>query len=105
MIPNQVDYKTITISSEFSLGISLKTTYTIPKKSIFNFLYDNSNVQRFPIVCKINKTSELYKLGLRVGHSITKLNNHSLEYKDINTILSDFLYEKKISNSLKITFF
>lgn len=105
MIPNQPDYKTINVSSEFSSGISLKTTYETPKYSFFNFLLNNSNIQRFPIVCKINKTSEAYKLGLRIGHSIIKINEHSFEYKDIDTILSDFLYEKKISNSLKIRFF
>ena len=105
MIPNLPDYKTITIPSEDSLGINLKTTYIEPNYSIFNFSFDNSNVQRFPIVCKINENSEAFKQGLRIGHSIIKLNNHSLEYKDVKTLLSDFLYEKKISNSLKLTFF
>ena len=105
MIPNQPDYKIINIPSEDCLGINLKTTYTVPNYSIFNFSFDNSNLQRFPIVCKIDENSEAFKKGLRKGHNITKLNDHSLEYKDVNTLLSDFLYEKKIHNHLKLTFF
>ena len=65
----------------------------------------NSNIQKYPIVCKIDENSDAYKNGLRIGDSITKLNNHSLAFKEVNTLLSDFLYEKKISNSLKLTFF
>lgn len=106
MIPNLHDYKIITIPCEDYLGINLKTTYTEPNYSIFNFSFDgNSNLQRFPIVCKIDENSEAFKKGLRKGHNITKLNGHSLEYKDVNTLLSDFLYEKKIHNHLKLTFF
>ena len=55
MIPNLPDYKIITIPSEDYLGINLKTTYTVPNYSIFNFSFHNSNVQRFPIVCRINE--------------------------------------------------
>ena len=32
------------------------------------------------------------------------LDNYSLEYKDVNTILSDFIYEKKMSDVLILTF-
>ena len=37
MIPNLPDYKIIKLSSRNSIGIHLKTTYTTPKSSIFNF--------------------------------------------------------------------
>ena len=103
MIPNLPDYKIIKVSSKNLIGAYLKTTYTSPKSSFLNFFYDSNNIQKYPIVIKIDENSEAYKQGLRVGHKIIKLNNYSLEYKDVNTILSDFIYEKKTSDFLNLT--
>lgn len=109
MLPNTLDYKTITIKSTHNLGINLKTTYTTPTSSIFDFNCFSSNnnqkTQKYPVVCNINPNCEAYKYGLRVGHTITKMNNHSLEYKDVNTILSDFLYEKNNSKFINLTIY
>ena len=103
MIPNLPDYKIIKVSSINPLNVHVKTTYTTPTSSIFNFFSDTSNVQQYPIVCKINQESEAYKEGLRVGHKIIKLNGHSLEYRDVKTILSDFTYERKTSDFITLT--
>jgi len=103
MIPNLPDYKIIKVSSKNLIGAHLKTTYTSPKSSFLNFFYESNNIQKYPIVIKIDENSETYKQGLRVGHKIIKLNNYSLEYKDVNTILSDFIYEKKTSDFLNLT--
>ena len=105
MIPNLPNYRIITIPSTTTLGIHIKTTYTEPKTSMFSFFNDNSNIQKYPVVCKIDKSSDAYKNGLQIGDSITKLNNHSLAFKEVNTLLSDFLYEKKISKFLKLKIF
>tara|TARA_Y100000741_G_scaffold295492_1_gene236090 strand:+ start:2200 stop:2529 length:330 start_codon:yes stop_codon:yes gene_type:complete len=109
MLPNTPDYKTITIKSTNKLGIRLRTTYKTPKTSFFDFNFFSSNynqkTQKYPIVCSINHDSEAYKYGLRVGHTITKINNYSLEYKDIHTILSDFLYEKNHSKFINLTIY
>ena len=86
------------------LGIHLKKTYTTPKSSIFNFFSEeDTEVQQYPIVSKIEENSEAYNEGLRVGHKIIKLNGHTLEYKDIKTLLSDFTYERKTSNFITLT--
>ena len=103
MIPNLPDYKIIKVKSSNRLNFSLQTMYTTPKTSIFNYFSDTSNLQKYPIVCKIDKDSEAYKEGLRIGHKIIKLNDFSLEYKDLNTILSDFTYEKKSYDFIKLT--
>ena len=103
MIPNLLDYKTIKVSSKNPLKLYLKTTYTTPKSSFFKFFSNQSKKQKYPIVYKIDEESEAYKQGLRVGDKIIKLNGYSLEYKDANTILSDFTYEKKSSNFLTLT--
>ena len=103
MIPNLPDCKIIKVASKNPLNVNLKTTYTPPVSSFFNFSSDKSKIQQYPIVCKINKESEAYKEGLRVGHKIIKLNGHSLEYKDVKTILSDFTYERKTSDFLTLT--
>tara|TARA_Y100000741_G_scaffold363507_1_gene351876 strand:- start:1592 stop:1909 length:318 start_codon:yes stop_codon:yes gene_type:complete len=103
MIPNLPDYKIIKVKSKILLQFSLKTTYTPTKTSIFNYFSTTSNLQKYPVVCKIDEDSESYKQGLRVGHKIIKLNDISLEYKDIPTILSDFTYEKKNSDFIKLT--
>ena len=104
MIPNLPDYKIIKVSSRNSIGIHLKTTYTTPKSSIFNFFSEeDTEVQQYPIVSKIEENSEAYNEGLRVGHKIIKLNGHTLEYKDIKTILSDFTYERKTTDFLILT--
>jgi len=103
MIPDLPDYKIIKVSSKNSIGIQLKTTYTTPRTSIFNFFSEDTNVQKYPIVSKIDEKSEAYNQGLRIGHKVIKLNNYSLEYKDVKTILSDFIYEKKTSDVLTLT--
>ena len=103
MIPNLPDYKIIKVNSNNILRFSLHITYTTPKISIFNYFSNTSNLQKYPIVCKIDEDSEAYKEGLRIGHKIIKLNDFSLEYKDLNTILSDFDYEKKSSDFIKLT--
>ena len=103
MLPNSPDYKIIKVTSKYPIGIHLKTTYTIPKSSIFNFFSNTPEVQQYPIVCKIDVESEAYKQGLRIGHKIIKLNGHTLEYKDIKTILSDFTYERKTTDFLTLT--
>ena len=103
MIPNLPDYKIIKIPSCNSLNIELKTTYTTPKSSIFKFFSNKSNLQKYPIVHKVDEGSDAYKEGLRIGHQIIKLNGYSLEYKDIKTLLSDFIYEKKSSDFLTLT--
>ena len=104
MIPNLPDYKIIKVSSTNPIGIHLKTTYTTPKSTIFNFFNEeDTNVQQYPIVSKIEENSEAYNKGLRVGHKIIKLNGHTLEYKDIKTILSDFTYERKTSDFITLT--
>jgi len=104
MIPNLPDYKIIKLSSRNPIGIHLKTTYTTPKSSIFNFFSEeDTEVQQYPIVSKIEENSEAYNQGLRVGHKIIKLNGHTLEYKDIKTLLSDFTYERKTSDFITLT--
>tara|TARA_B100001173_G_C15888939_1_gene504762 strand:+ start:180 stop:497 length:318 start_codon:yes stop_codon:yes gene_type:complete len=103
MIPNLPDYKIIKVNSKNPLGIHLKTTYTTPTLSIFNFFSEDTNVQQYPIICKIDEESEIYKQGLRIGHKIIKLNGYSLEYKDVKTILSDFEYEMETSDFLTLT--
>jgi hypothetical protein len=104
MIPNLPDYKIIKVSSKFPIGANLKITYTIPKSSFFNFFSKkDTNVQKYPIVSKIEENSEAYNQGLRIGHKIIKLNNYSLENKDINTVISDFNYEKKTTDFLTLT--
>ena len=104
MIPNLPDYKIIKLSSRNSIGIHLKTTYTTPKSSFFNFFSEeDTEVQQYPIVSKIEDNSEAYNQGLRVGHKIIKLNGHTLEYKDIKTLLSDFTYERKTSDFITLT--
>ena len=106
MIPNLPDYKIIKLSSRNSIGIHLKTTYTTPKSSIFNFFSEeDTEVQQYPIVSKIEENSEAYNKGLRVGHKVIKLNGHTLEYKDIKTLLSDFTYERKTSDFITLTIF
>ena len=104
MIPNLPDYKIIKVSSRNPIGIHLKTTYTTPKSSIFNFFSEeDTEVQQYPIVSKIEDNSDAYNQGLRVGHKIIKLNGHTLEYKDIKTLLSDFTYERKTSDFITLT--
>ena len=103
MLPNLPDYKIIKVTSKKPIGITIKTTYTIPKTSIFNFYSDTQNVQQYPIVCKIDEETEVYKQGLRIGHKIIKLNGYTLEYKDIKTILSDVAYERRSSDFLTLT--
>ena len=104
MIPNLPDYKIIKVNSRNPIGIHLKTTYTTPKSSIFNFFSEeDTEVQQYPIVSKIDENTEAYIQGLRIGHKIIKLNGHTLEYKDIKTILSDFTYERKTTDFLILT--
>ena len=103
MIPNLPDYKIIKVTSKNPLNVHLKTTYTAPNSSFFNFFSETQDVQQYPIVCKINEECEAYKQGLRIGHKIIKLNGHTLEYKDIKTLLSDFTYERKNSDFLTLT--
>ena len=104
MIPNLPDYKIIKLSSRNPIGTHLKTTYTTPKSSIFNFFSEeDTEVQQYPIVSKIEENSEAYNQGLRIGHKIIKLNGHTLEYKDIKTLLSDFTYERKTSDFITLT--
>ena len=103
MLPNSPDYKIIKVTSKNPIGIHLKTTYTTPKSSIFQFFSDTADVQQYPIVCKIDEETEAYKQGLRIGHKIIKLNGYTLEYKDVKTILSDFTYERKSSVFLTLT--
>lgn len=102
MIPNSPDYKFIKVKSKNLLNFSLMTTHNTPKSSILN-LFSDTNVQKYPVVCKIDVESEVYKEGLRIGHKIIKLNGYSLEYKDIKTIQSDFMYEKRSSDFLTLT--
>ena len=104
MIPYLHNYKIIKVSSRNPIGIHLKTTYTTPKSSFFNFFSEeDSEVQQYPIICKIEENSEAYNQGLRIGHKIIKLNGHTLEYKDIKTLLSDFTYERKTSDFITLT--
>ena len=104
MVPNLHDYKIIKVSSKFPIGANLKITYTTPKSSFFNFFSkEDNNLQKYPIVSKIEENSEAYNQGLRIGHKIIKLNNYSLENKDIKTVLSDFNYEKKTTDVLTLT--
>ena len=104
MIPNLPDYKIIKVGSANPIGIHLKTTYTTPKSSIFNFFSEeDTEVQQYPIVSKIEENSEAYNQGLRIGHKIIKLNGHTLEYKDIKTLLSDSTYERKTSDFITLT--
>ena len=39
MIPHLHNYKIIKVSSRNPIGIHLKTTYTTPKSSFFNFFF------------------------------------------------------------------
>ena len=104
MIPNLPDYKIIKVSSKIPIGANVIITYTTPKSSFFNFFSKkDTNVQKYPIVSKIEENSEAYNQGLRIGHKIIKLNNYSLENKDINTFLSDFNYEKSTADFLTLT--
>ena len=103
MLSNSQDYKIIKVTSKNPIGISIKTTYTNPKSSIFNFFSYTADVQQYPIVYKIDEETEAYKQGLRIGHKIIKLNGYTLEYKDVNTILSDITYERRSSDFLTLT--
>ena len=103
MIPNLPDYKVIKVASKNPLKVHIKTTYTNHGSSVFNFFKKNTNVQKYPIVSKIDENCEAYNQGLRIGDKIIKLNDYSLEYKDIKTVLSDFTYERKSSDFIKLT--
>ena len=104
MVPNLHDYKIIKVISKTPVGANIIVTYTTPKSSFFNFFSKkDTNVQKYPIVSKIEENSEAYNQGLRIGHKIIKLNNYSLENKDINTVISDFNYEKKTTDVLTLT--
>lgn len=104
MVPNLPDYKIIKVSSKIPVGANIIVTYTNSKSSFFNFFSKkDTNVQKYPIVYKIEENSEAYNQGLRIGHKIIKLNNYSLENKDLNTVLSDFNYEKKTTDVLTLT--
>ena len=104
MIPNLPDYKVIKVASKSSLKVYIKTTYTNPEWSFFDFFSVNdTDVQKYPIVSKIDDKCEAYSKGLREGHKIIKLNDYSLEYKDIKTLLSDFTYERKNSDFITLT--
>lgn len=106
MIPNTPDFKIITIPSNEKLGINLKTTYTNSNNSsFFDFFTSPQEKQQYPVVCKIDVNSDAYKCGLRIGHTITKLNNYSLEFKDRDTLLSDFIYEKSNNKVLHLTIY
>ena len=102
MYPNSPDYKIITIPSQDDIGITLTTTYTNKQPSVFNFNTPKAQ-QKYPIVINVNEKSDAYKQGLRKNHTITKLNGYSMEYKDCETIISDFIYEKKSCDTLKLT--
>ena len=103
MIPNLVDYKIIKVSSKNPLNIHVKTTYTDPRWPFFKYFFNDTEVQKYPIVSKIDEKCEAYDQGLRLGHKIIKLNDYSLEYKDIKTVLSDFTYERKTSDFITLT--
>jgi C-terminal processing protease CtpA/Prc len=104
MVPNLHDYKIIKVSSKIPIGANIIVTYTNSKSSFFNFFCKkDTNVQKYPIVYKIEENSEAYNQGLRIGHKIIKLNNYSLENKDLKTVLSDFNYEKKTTDVLTLT--
>lgn len=104
MIPNLPDYKVIKVASKNPLKVHIKTTYTAPEWSFLDFFSVNdTDVQKYPIVSKINDKCEAYSKGLRVGNKIIKLNDYSLEYKDIKTVLSDFTYERKTSDFITLT--
>ena len=97
------NYKVIKVPSKKPLKVHIKTTYTNPEWSIFKYFSNDNDVQKYPIVSKINDKCEAYDKGLRVGHKIIKLNDYSLEYKDIKTVLSDFTYERKNSDFITLT--
>lgn len=102
MIPNLPEYKVIKLASRSSIKVHIKTTYTNQSWSIFNFFSEDTNIQKYPIVSKIDENCEAYNQGLRIGDKIIKLNNYSLEYKDIKTVLSDFTYERKNSDFITL---
>ena len=103
MIPNLPDYKVIKVASKKPLKVHIKTTYTNPEWSIFKYFSNDNDVQKYPIVSRIDENCEAYEKGLRVGDKIIKLNDYSLEYKDIKTVLSDFIYERKTVDFLTLT--
>lgn len=103
MIPNLPNYKVIKLNSRNPLKVHIKTTYMDAHKSIFDFFYVDTDIQKYPIVSKIDEKCEAYNKGLRVGDKIIKLNDYSLEYKDIKTIVCDFKYERKSSDFIKLT--
>ena len=77
MVPNLPDYKIIKVSSKIPIGANIIVTYTTPKSSFFNFFSKvDNNLQKYPIVSKIEENSEAYNQGLRIGHKIIKLNNY-----------------------------
>ena len=81
----------------------LKDAVSIRQEFAEWLLREDTEVQQYPIVSKIEENSEAYNEGLRVGHKIIKLNGHTLEYKDIKTLLSDFTYERKTSDFITLT--
>ena len=103
MIPNLPDYKVIKVASRNPLKVHIKTTYTNPEWSFFRYFSEDTDIQKYPIVSWIDEKCEAYGKGLRQGHKIVKLNDYSLEYKDIKTVLSDFTYERKISDFITLT--
>ena len=101
MIPNLPNYKVIKLNSRNPLNVHIKTTYANEQKSFLIF-YVDSDIQKYPIVSKIDEKCEAYNEGLRVGDKIIKLNDYSLEYKDIKTIICDFKFERKKFRFYKI---
>ena len=70
MIPNLPNYKVIKVASKKPLKVHIKTTYTNPEWSIFKYFSNDNDVQKYPIVSRIDENCEAYEKGLRVGDKI-----------------------------------
>tara|TARA_B100001250_G_C19151239_1_gene508129 strand:- start:148 stop:450 length:303 start_codon:yes stop_codon:yes gene_type:complete len=91
--------KIITIPSDKLLGMHLRAETFIRDGFYFDFPTFEKGYE-YPIVANIDKNSQAYKQGIRIGNKIISLNNYTLYCKDISTVKSDFDYEKRCNTHL-----
>ena len=99
LMDNNKNMKKINILSKNNLGIEIKLNN---QKTIFSTKKNENNI--YPIIDKINISSNAYQKGLRTGHKLITLNGYSLLNKDLATIMSDFDYAKRANTYLEIEY-
>lgn len=93
----------IKLQTKKKLGIII-TGEKFKKDGFFFDFPDFPEGKEYPMVVDILENSEAYKVGLRKGNILLELNGFSFYKKDIETIMSDFEYEKRSSKFLEIIY-